>query len=76
MLVLSRQEQQRIMIGNQIVVTVVRVSRGGVRLGIEAPRNVRVVREELLSRGPQGEPLGARQGAHPPHRDTTSPGDQ
>jgi len=47
MLVLSRKVGQRILIGNKISVTVVRVAGGGVRLGIEAPNELPVVREEL-----------------------------
>jgi len=47
MLVLSRKIGERILIGENIAVTVVRVSGGGVRLGIEAPPEMAVVREEL-----------------------------
>ncbi len=47
MLVLSRKERQRIKLGESIVVTVVRVSGDRVRLGIEAPADVVVLREEL-----------------------------
>ncbi|MCG8583988.1 MAG: carbon storage regulator, partial [Pirellulales bacterium] len=47
MLVLSRKERQRIKLGESIVVTVVRVSGDRVRLGIEAPSDVVVLREEL-----------------------------
>jgi carbon storage regulator len=47
MLVLSRKESERIRLGDSIVVTVVRVSGDKVRLGIEAPSNVLVLREEL-----------------------------
>ena len=47
MLVLSRKVGERIILGNEIKITVVRVTGGGVRLGIEAPDNVTVVREEL-----------------------------
>jgi carbon storage regulator len=47
MLVLSRKERQRIKLGESIVVTVVRVSGDRVRLGIEAPSDVIVLREEL-----------------------------
>ena len=50
MLVLSRKVGERILIGDHIAVTVVRLSSGGVRLGIEAPANLVVVREELQSR--------------------------
>lgn len=47
MLVLSRRERQRIRLGDSIVVTVVRVSGDKVRLGIEAPADVLVLRDEL-----------------------------
>ena len=47
MLVLSRRESQRIRLGNSIVVTVVRVAGDKVRLGIEAPADVLVLRDEL-----------------------------
>jgi carbon storage regulator len=47
MLVLSRKENQRIKLGNSIVVTVVRLGRDKVRLGIEAPADMLVLREEL-----------------------------
>lgn len=47
MLVLSRKETERIRVGDSIVVTVVRVSGDKVRLGIEAPSDVLVLRDEL-----------------------------
>lgn len=47
MLVLSRRERQRIRLGDSIVVTVVRVSGDKVRLGIEAPADLLVLRDEL-----------------------------
>ena len=47
MLVLSRKEAERIRLGDSIIVTVVRVSGDKVRLGIEAPANVLVLRDEL-----------------------------
>ena len=50
MLVLSRKESQRIKLGDSIVVTVVRLSGDTVRLGIEAPPDVLVLREELECR--------------------------
>ena len=48
MLVLSRKPLQRIQIGDSILLTVVRIDGNTVRLGIEAPDDVRVFREELL----------------------------
>ena len=48
MLVLSRKENEQIVIGDNIVITVVEIQRGGkVRLGITAPRDVPVHRQEV-----------------------------
>jgi carbon storage regulator len=47
MLVLSRKVGERILIGDDIRITVVRVSGGGVRIGVEAPAEKAVIREEL-----------------------------
>jgi len=47
MLVLSRKQNERIRVGDSVVVTVVRVSGDKVRIGIEAPPDVRVLRDEL-----------------------------
>lgn len=47
MLVLSRKQTERIRLGDSITVTVVRVSGDKVRLGIEAPPDVLVLRDEL-----------------------------
>lgn len=50
MLVLSRKVGERVLIGENIAVTIVRINGGGVRIGIEAPPNMLVVREELKDR--------------------------
>ena len=50
MLVLSRKVGERILIGENIAVTVVRITGGGVRLGVEAPADMAVVRQELKDR--------------------------
>ena len=47
MLVLTRKANQQIQIGENIVITVLQVKGNSVRLGIEAPREVRVMRGEL-----------------------------
>jgi len=47
MLVLSRKQSQRIRLGDSIVITVVRVAGDKVRLGIDAPRDMLVLRDEL-----------------------------
>ena len=48
MLVLSRKPGERILIGENVTVTIVRVGPNNVRLGIEAPRDLNIVREELV----------------------------
>ncbi|HEX4143909.1 MAG TPA: carbon storage regulator [Pirellulales bacterium] len=50
MLVLSRKRGQSITIGDQIVITVVRLSRGNVQIGIEAPGHVSILRQEIVDR--------------------------
>ncbi len=55
MLVLSRKVGERIWIGDEISITVVRITGGGVRLGIEAPAAMPVVREELKLKLEQAE---------------------
>jgi carbon storage regulator len=47
MLVLSRKVGERILIGGNISVTVVRITGSGVRIGIEAPTDMAVIRQEL-----------------------------
>jgi carbon storage regulator len=50
MLVLSRKANERLFIDGNIVITIVRVAGGAVRLGIEAPADVQVQREEVRCR--------------------------
>jgi carbon storage regulator len=47
MLILSRRLGESLTIGDDVVVTVVGVSGNQIRLGISAPREVRVLREEI-----------------------------
>ncbi|MGH2937045.1 MAG: carbon storage regulator CsrA [Solirubrobacterales bacterium] len=47
MLTISRRQGERILIGDDVVVEIVEVSGGTVRLGITAPREQRIYREEL-----------------------------
>lgn len=51
-LVLSRCVGERIVIGGNITLTVTKVNGRNVGIGIEAPREVRIVREELLPAQP------------------------
>ena len=55
MLVLTRKLQQQIKIGEQITVTILRVKGNTVRVGVEAPREVRVVCGELPKIGAAAE---------------------
>jgi carbon storage regulator len=59
MLVLSRRATERIRLGDSIVVTVVRVEGDRVRLGIEAPADVLVLRDELKPRAASSRALPA-----------------
>ena len=47
MLVLSRKLGEKILIGDSIVLTVVKIDRNQIRLGIEAPSDVAIYREEI-----------------------------
>lgn len=47
MLILSRRVDEKLLIGKDIVVTVTRIGKQNVRLGIEAPAHVNIVRAEL-----------------------------
>lgn len=53
MLVLSRRVGEIIHIGDDISLMVVRIGSNGVRIGIEAPRGVTIVRKELVDQQPQ-----------------------
>lgn len=56
MLVLTRKIDQGIVIGGNIIVRVLGVERDRVKIGISAPLNVTVLRQELLDRDAPGEP--------------------
>lgn len=60
MLVLARKSSEEIKIGDNIVVKVISIRGGQVKLGIEAPRGVRVSRVERGGRLPRGDAI------HPP----------
>ncbi len=47
MLVLSRKLGEKIVIGQNIIVTVVKIDRNQIRIGIEAPHDIPVYREEI-----------------------------
>lgn len=64
MLVLSRQKDESIMIGDDVEITIVDVRGDKVRLGINAPRNVAVHRKEIYL-AIQKEKEQNQQQAHP-----------
>ncbi len=75
MLVLTRKLMEKLVIGDNICVTVVRIEGGQVRLGIDAPANVRIVRSELVpdlldAKGKFREPAPA---PLPTRQDVTAP---
>lgn len=65
MLVVSRKIGERILIGDKIVVTVVKIGSGGVRIGIEAPTEMAIIREELAEQLLQAEALAIEDAARP-----------
>jgi carbon storage regulator len=50
MLVLSRKQGQRILIGNDIVLTVTAIEGSKIRLGFDAPAWIKILREEVQLR--------------------------
>ncbi len=55
MLVLSRKVGEKILIGDNISVTIVRVSQGMVRVGVDAPQELPIVREEIKDQAKNGD---------------------
>lgn len=47
MLVLSRKVGERLLVGNDVVITIVRIGPNTVRLGVDAPSHMNIVRDEL-----------------------------
>ncbi len=60
MLILSRQPGEKILIGDRVEVTVVRIAPGVVRLGIDAPADWPIARKELTEEGGRGKPEDGR----------------
>ena len=65
MLVLSRKLNESIVIGDKITVTVLKVDRNCVRLGIEAPADVPIFRQELLDGRQSADPVAPLTGSSP-----------
>jgi carbon storage regulator len=56
MLILSRRESERVHLGDDIVLTIVRVNGDKVRIGVEAPPHIKILRTELEVSPKVGEP--------------------
>lgn len=55
MLVLTRKPNEQIMIGDQVTITVTRIKGNTIQLGIDAPKDVKILRGELACRNSRGE---------------------
>lgn len=60
MLVLTRKQSETIHIGDDVVIKVIQTGRGSIKLGIEAPASVRVLRGEVAEVAEQGTPAAAQ----------------
>lgn len=49
MLVLSRKAGQSIIIGEDIEISILEVGEGNIKIGINAPKSVKIVRKELIA---------------------------
>ncbi len=63
MLILTRRVGETVMIGNEVTVTVLGVKGNQVRVGVNAPKDVAVHREEIYERIKREEDLDGRTGA-------------
>ena len=55
MLVLSRKAGEKITVGDEISFTILEIGRGKVRVGIDAPREVKIMRSEVDTKGERAE---------------------
>jgi carbon storage regulator len=65
MLVLSRKVGEKIMIGEDIEITISGIDRNKVRIGVVAPRDIPVFRQELLVRGKDGKNANGKKDLSP-----------
>jgi len=66
MLILTRRVGETVMIGNEVTVTVLGVKGNQVRIGVNAPKDVAVHREEIYERIKREEDQAGRSGAPAP----------
>lgn len=65
MLVLSRKQSQSIRIGDEIEVTICEIRDGRVRIGIQCPREIPIVRRELIAGSVLGQKPTRSEGSRP-----------
>lgn len=69
MLVLTRKQNEGILIGNDIKITVINIEGDKIRIGIDAPKNIRVIREELIAEIGQENRMAAQSEYRPINRE-------
>ncbi|MFO7729585.1 MAG: carbon storage regulator CsrA [Spirochaetia bacterium] len=72
MLILSRKKDESIMIGDQIEISVVDIKGDQIKLGIKAPRNIKVYRQEVFTAIQQENQAAAKTGTQLPEIDLLS----
>jgi carbon storage regulator len=72
MLVLTRKQNQGILIGSEITLTIISIDGDKVRVGIEAPSTLRVIREELTAEIGQENRMAAQSAFVPFHKKTNN----
>lgn len=70
MLILTRRTGESVMIGDDVTITVLGVRHGQVRIGITAPKNVTVHREEVYERLRRANDASLNEQANPPPSET------
>ncbi len=60
MLILKRREGGSIVINGDIVVTILKIEGGSIKIGIDAPQQVEILRDELIGSRPSGADLGSK----------------
>jgi carbon storage regulator len=73
MLILTRRVQEALMIGDDVTITVLGVKGNQVRIGIDAPKDVQVHREEIYHRIKSGVPMDRKRGSDDFHEDDVWP---
>jgi carbon storage regulator len=59
MLILTRRANEKLMVGDKITITVLGVNAGQVRIGVDAPKDIPVHREEIYERIKRGKKAGS-----------------